>query len=294
MTRRRRPPARARARFPVVAEALRSPRAGAAPQHGDARRQPAPAHALPLLPRRVHAACNKREPGTGCAALDGVNRMHAVLGTSDAVHRHLPRRLRGGAGRARRRGRVARPAARTHRRSRDLHRLPDDNPAARDDARARRADHRDPHARRRRSPTLDLPQGPRPRSPTRSRSPRPPWRSSCSTARVRDVRIALGGVGTVPWRAHAAEDSLQGPVRSTRVQPRAPASRRCAAHGPRRTTPSRCRSAAATVAEALMTARDGGQQHDRPGDRPRPAAQGRPREGDRRGALRGGLRRGRR
>jgi xanthine dehydrogenase YagS FAD-binding subunit len=33
--------------------------------------------------------CNKREPGTGCSALDGFNRMHAVLGTSAsciAVH----------------------------------------------------------------------------------------------------------------------------------------------------------------------------------------------------------------
>jgi xanthine dehydrogenase YagS FAD-binding subunit len=29
------------------------------------------------------AACNKRRPGSGCAALDGVNRKHAVLGTSD-------------------------------------------------------------------------------------------------------------------------------------------------------------------------------------------------------------------
>ena len=27
--------------------------------------------------------CNRREPGTGCAALDGVNRKHAVLGVSD-------------------------------------------------------------------------------------------------------------------------------------------------------------------------------------------------------------------
>lgn len=27
--------------------------------------------------------CNKREPGTGCSALDGVNRWHAVLGTSE-------------------------------------------------------------------------------------------------------------------------------------------------------------------------------------------------------------------
>lgn len=27
--------------------------------------------------------CNKREPGTGCSALDGFNRMHAILGTSE-------------------------------------------------------------------------------------------------------------------------------------------------------------------------------------------------------------------
>jgi len=30
------------------------------------------------------AACNKREPGSGCSAIDGHNRMHAVLGASDA------------------------------------------------------------------------------------------------------------------------------------------------------------------------------------------------------------------
>jgi xanthine dehydrogenase YagS FAD-binding subunit len=30
------------------------------------------------------AACNKRTPGSGCAAVEGFNRMHAVLGTSDA------------------------------------------------------------------------------------------------------------------------------------------------------------------------------------------------------------------
>jgi xanthine dehydrogenase YagS FAD-binding subunit len=29
-------------------------------------------------------ACNKRNPGSGCAALQGVNRKHAVLGTSDS------------------------------------------------------------------------------------------------------------------------------------------------------------------------------------------------------------------
>jgi xanthine dehydrogenase YagS FAD-binding subunit len=30
-----------------------------------------------------YAACNKRIRGSGCAALEGVNRMHAVLGVSD-------------------------------------------------------------------------------------------------------------------------------------------------------------------------------------------------------------------
>src|SRR5688572_28299333 len=30
------------------------------------------------------SACNKRNPGSGCAALEAVNRMHAVLGTSGA------------------------------------------------------------------------------------------------------------------------------------------------------------------------------------------------------------------
>ncbi|MGB8193459.1 MAG: xanthine dehydrogenase family protein subunit M [Chitinophagaceae bacterium] len=30
-----------------------------------------------------HVPCNKREPGSGCSALEGYNRMHAILGTSD-------------------------------------------------------------------------------------------------------------------------------------------------------------------------------------------------------------------
>jgi xanthine dehydrogenase YagS FAD-binding subunit len=33
--------------------------------------------------RDTASPCNKREPGSGCAALDGYNRIHAVLGTSD-------------------------------------------------------------------------------------------------------------------------------------------------------------------------------------------------------------------
>lgn len=33
--------------------------------------------------RDVSMPCNKRDPGTGCPAIDGYNRAHAVLGTSD-------------------------------------------------------------------------------------------------------------------------------------------------------------------------------------------------------------------
>jgi xanthine dehydrogenase YagS FAD-binding subunit len=33
--------------------------------------------------RDTSFACNKREPGSGCPAIDGYNRMHAVLGTSN-------------------------------------------------------------------------------------------------------------------------------------------------------------------------------------------------------------------
>jgi xanthine dehydrogenase YagS FAD-binding subunit len=72
-----------RERFPLIAEALE---AGATPQlrnmatiggnlmqrtRCDYFRDPA------------FAACNKRAPGSGCAARDGENRKHAVLGTSD-------------------------------------------------------------------------------------------------------------------------------------------------------------------------------------------------------------------
>ena len=34
--------------------------------------------------RDLSARCNKRQPGSGCDALEGVNRMHAILGTSEA------------------------------------------------------------------------------------------------------------------------------------------------------------------------------------------------------------------
>ena len=57
-------------------------RVGAAAEHGLDGRQPAPAHALRVLARR-RLAVQQARPGSGCAALEGLNRGHAILGTSE-------------------------------------------------------------------------------------------------------------------------------------------------------------------------------------------------------------------
>ena len=90
-----------RATIPVdraVAAARRQPRRSATWRRSAATCCSAPA--APTSATSSYANCNKRNPGSGCAALEGVNRSHAVLGTSDALHRHLSRRFRAGADRA--------------------------------------------------------------------------------------------------------------------------------------------------------------------------------------------------
>ncbi|HEX9297956.1 MAG TPA: xanthine dehydrogenase family protein subunit M [Polyangiaceae bacterium] len=73
-----------REHFPVLAEALLS---GASPQ---LRNLATVGGNLLQRTRCVYfrdvenPACNKRNPGSGCAAMDGWTRMHAVLGTSDS------------------------------------------------------------------------------------------------------------------------------------------------------------------------------------------------------------------
>ena len=46
--------------------------------------------------RDVTADCNKREPGSGCAALHGYNRTHAILGHLRRLRGHPPLRCRRG------------------------------------------------------------------------------------------------------------------------------------------------------------------------------------------------------
>jgi xanthine dehydrogenase YagS FAD-binding subunit len=74
---------RVRKRYPLLSQALL---AGAS---GQLRNRATTAGNLLQRTRCVYfynpgTPCNKREPGSGCAALLGLNRMHAILGTSEA------------------------------------------------------------------------------------------------------------------------------------------------------------------------------------------------------------------
>jgi xanthine dehydrogenase YagS FAD-binding subunit len=157
----------------------------------------------------TYAACNKREPGTGCAALDGVNRKHAVLGASD----HCIATYAGdfaqalialdaevetaGPGKARRL-----PFA-------GLHRRPGDRPDLETNLHPGEIITGFVIADRpwyRRSLYLKI----------RDRQSYDFALAAAAVAldldggTIRDARIALGGVATVPWRARAAERALAG------------------------------------------------------------------------------------
>ena len=154
-----------------------------------------------------YSNCNKRNPGSGCAALDGINRPHAVLGTSErciatypgdfaqaliALDAHVEVAGRNGAREF--------PFAKLHRQPGQTPHLettlaPDELITAFRIARA-------PFTRR----SLFL--------KVRDRQSYEFALASAAVAldldgdTVKQVRIALGGVATVPWRAHETEASL--------------------------------------------------------------------------------------
>ena len=73
-----------RSRYPLLSQALLS---GASPQLRNMATVGGNLMQRPRCPYFVDTAfdmCNKRLPGSGCAAREGVNRMHAILGASEA------------------------------------------------------------------------------------------------------------------------------------------------------------------------------------------------------------------
>jgi xanthine dehydrogenase YagS FAD-binding subunit len=199
-----------RARFPVVARALL---AGAS---GQIRNQATTAGNLLQGTRCVYfqdvtTPCNKREPGSGCSALDGYGRYNAILGTSAACVATHPSDLAVALAAV---DAVVVVLGREGERRiafEDLHRLPGDRPdvdttLAPEDLVV----------------AVELPLG---RAAELSTYVKVRDRASYAFAlvsvaatlrlegdRVGEVRLAWGGVAHRPWRARRAEAALAGAV----------------------------------------------------------------------------------
>jgi xanthine dehydrogenase YagS FAD-binding subunit len=156
-----------------------------------------------------YRACNKRSPGTGCAAITGFNRMHAVLGTSDDCIAAYPGDFAVALTAFDATVEIANPDGRRFIPFTSLHRKPANTPDKETNLRPGEliAAFIIPAAAwMRRSLYLKI----------RDRESYEFALASAAVAldqrdgHVRDVRIALGGVATVPWRSLEAEGALRG------------------------------------------------------------------------------------
>lgn len=159
----------------------------------------------------VTTPCNKREPGTGCSALDGHTRDHAVIGASDSCVAVHPSDMAVALLALDAVVRVDGPDGPREIPVDDLHRLPGDHPE-RDTVLG--------HGEL--ITAVDLPPAPFAR---RSEYRKVRDRASFAFAlvsvaaavhvdegRIADLRIGCGGIAHTPWRARAAEDVLRGRV----------------------------------------------------------------------------------
>jgi len=76
-----------------------------------------------------HSPCNKRQPGSGCAAIGGVNRNHAILGTSPACIATYPGDMAVALAALDAQVEIERPGGRRTVPLREFHRLPGDDPS---------------------------------------------------------------------------------------------------------------------------------------------------------------------
>ncbi|MEU3784329.1 xanthine dehydrogenase family protein subunit M [Streptomyces sp900129855] len=159
--------------------------------------------------RDVTADCNKREPGSGCAALHGVNRTHAILGTSDACVATHPSDAAVAFAALEARVHLLGPDGARHVPFADFLLRPGSTPQ------------REQALRRGELITaVEIPALPRPlRSGYLKVRDRQSYEFALTSAAValhvrggviREARVAAGGVGTVPWKLPAVEQHLVG------------------------------------------------------------------------------------
>ena len=153
--------------------------------------------------------CNKRDPGSGCGAIDGENRIHAVLGGSQHCIATHPSDMCVALAALDATVRVRGPQGERAIRFADFHRLPGDQPDREHDL-----------ARDELILSVDVPPLPfAVRSTYLKVRDRASYAFALASAAValdvhdgviRQARVALGGVATKPWRAHEAEIALMG------------------------------------------------------------------------------------
>jgi xanthine dehydrogenase YagS FAD-binding subunit len=156
------------------------------------------------------SACNKRQPGSGCAAIGGHNRsVHAVLGTSDQCIATHPSDMCVAMAAIGARVEVQGPSGKRQIDFQDFHLLPGSTPWK---EHALQPDELITHV------TLDAPLAGS-RSAYLKLRDRASYQFALASsavilvmdgATIREARIAMGGVGTKPWRALAAEQALRG------------------------------------------------------------------------------------
>ena len=200
--------------------------------------------------RDIATPCNKREPGSGCSALDGYNRIHAVLGTSAHCIATHPSDMAVALVALDARVRVVGPAGERVVSLGALHRLPGDRPdreTTLEPGELIIAVDVPPLAFASRSLYLKV----------RDRASFAFALASAAVAvdvrdgTVRDARIALGGVGTKPWRAAGAEEALRG-QRAGRDTYRAAADAALAGAVPRAHNAFKIELAKRTLVRALL------------------------------------------
>jgi xanthine dehydrogenase YagS FAD-binding subunit len=153
--------------------------------------------------------CNKREPGSGCSALDGLNRGHAILGTSDHCIATHPSDVAVALVAFDAVVRTVGPSGPNEMPIDDFFLLPGDTPQ-----REHPLEHGElivgidvpEHELGRRSLYLKF----RDRQSYEFALVSVAAALDVRDGEVADVRLALGGVGTKPWRARAAESRLLG------------------------------------------------------------------------------------
>jgi xanthine dehydrogenase YagS FAD-binding subunit len=197
-----------RTMFPVVSQALLSGAAGQIRNMATTGGNLLQRTRCPYY-RDLTAACNRRAPGSGCAALEGFNRSHAILGGSGRCIATHPSDFAVALTAVDARVQVAGPLGEREIPITEFYLEPGETPERETTLRpgelilAVKLPHSSATGR---SVYLKV----RDRQSFEFALASAAVAADTAGGAMKGVRIALGGIGTVPWRARPAEEALEG------------------------------------------------------------------------------------